>query len=64
MKEHDFEDAEYALKERRVSTTLLSEYTGILDRLLKVGVTNSAVYLSRLCANGSTGGKITAGNTQ
>ena len=57
MKEHDFEDAEHASKGRKASTTLLSGYTGILDGLLKAGVTNSAVCLSRLRANGYHGGK-------
>ena len=57
MKEHGFEDTEHAAKGRKASTTLLSGYTGILDGLLKVGVTNSAVCLSRLRANGFQGGK-------
>lgn len=52
MKEHGFEDTEHAAKGRKASTTLLSGYTGILDGLLKNGVTNSAVCLSRLRANG------------
>ena len=51
MKEHGFEDTEHAAKGRKASTTLLSGYTGILDGLLKNGVTNSAVCLSRLRAN-------------
>ena len=57
MKEHGFEDTEHAAKGRRASTTLLTGYTGILDGLLKSGVTNSAVCLSRLRANGFHGGK-------
>lgn len=57
MKEHGFEDTEHAAKGRRASTTLLTGYTGILDGLLKAGVTNSAVCLSRLRANGFQGGK-------
>ena len=42
MKEHGFEDTEHAAKGRKASTTLLSSYTGILDGLLKNGVTNSS----------------------
>ena len=59
MKEHGFEDTEHAAKGRKASTTLLSGYTGILDGLLKNGVTNSAVCLSRLRANGYTGSQTT-----
>ena len=57
MKEHGFEDTEHAAKGRRASTTLLSGYTGLLDDLLKNGVTNSAVCLSKLRANGFPSGK-------
>lgn len=62
MKEHGFEDTEHAAKVRKASTTLLSGYTGILDGLLKNGVTNSAVCLSRLRANGYTGSQTTIKN--
>ena len=62
MKEHGFEDTEHAAKGRKASTTLLSGYTGILDGLLKNGVTNSAVCLSRLRANGYTGSQTTIKN--
>ena len=57
MKKHRFEDTEHAAKGRRASTTLLSGYTGILDGLLKAGVTNSTMCFSRLRANGFHGGK-------
>lgn len=53
MKEHDFED----VKGRKAATTLLSGYTGILDGLLKGGVVNSVVCLSKLRESGFTGGK-------
>ncbi|WP_206404974.1 hypothetical protein [Flavonifractor sp. An112] len=62
MKEHGFEDTEHAAKGRKASTTLLSSYTGILDGLLKNGVTNSAVCLSRLRANGYIGSQTTIKN--
>lgn len=57
MKKHDYEDTEHASKGRKAPTTLLSGYTGILDGLLKAGVTNSAVCLSRLRTSGFTGGR-------
>ena len=57
MKEHDFEDVQHALKGRKATTTLLSGYTGILDGLIKGGVVNSVVCLSRLRESGFTGGK-------
>ncbi len=57
MKEHDFEDVQHALKGRKATTTLLSGYTGILDGLLKGGVVNSVVCLSKLRESGFTGGK-------
>lgn len=62
MKEHDFEDSEHAAKGRKSPTTLLSGYTGILDGLLKGGVTNSAVCLSRLRTNGYAGSQTTIKN--
>ena len=48
MKKHSFEDTEHALKGRKVATTLLSSYTGILDSLLQSGAVNSAVCLDML----------------
>ena len=57
MKEHGFEETEHASKGRKAPTTLLSGYTGILDGLLKDGVTNSTVCLSRLRENGFLGGR-------
>lgn len=62
MKEHDFESTEHASKGKKASTTLLSGYTGILDGLLKAGVTNSAVCLSRLRVNGYAGSQTTIKN--
>ena len=52
MKQHNFEDTQHASKGKKASTTLLSGYTGILDELLRSGVTNSAVCLKRLQDNG------------
>ena len=59
MKAHDFEDTQHAAKGRKSPATLLSGYTGILDELLRNGVTNSAVCLSRLKENGFTGSQTT-----
>ena len=56
MKQHNFEDTQHASKGKKASTTLLSGYTGILDELLRSGVTNSAVCLKRLQDNGFPGG--------
>lgn len=47
MKAHNFEDTQHAAKGRKSPVTLLSGYTGLLDGLLRNGVTNSAVCLSR-----------------
>ena len=52
MKTHNFEDTQHAAKGRKSPATLLSGYTGLLDGLLRSGVTNSAVCLSRLKENG------------
>ena len=47
MKTHNFEDTQHAAKGRKSPATLLSGYTGLLDGLLRSGVTNSAVCVSR-----------------
>ena len=57
MKTHNFEDTQHAAKGRKSPATLLSGYTGLLDGLLRSGVTNSAVCLSRLKENGYTGSR-------
>ena len=59
MKTHNFEDTQHAAKGRKSPATLLSGYTGLLDGLLRSGVTNSAVCLSRLKENGYTGSQTT-----
>lgn len=59
MKAHNFEDTQHAAKGRKSPVTLLSGYTGLLDGLLRNGVTNSAVCLSRLKENGYTGSQTT-----
>lgn len=59
MKEHDFEEVPHALKGRKAPVTLLSGYTGILDDLLRSGISNSDVCLKKLRESGFTGGKTT-----
>lgn len=56
MKEHGFVETQHASKGRKASSTVLSGYTGILDGLLKNGVTNSSVCLTKLRENGYLGG--------
>lgn len=57
MKEHNFEDTPHAAKGRKASSTVITGYTGILDEMLKAGITNSAVCLKKLQQNGFPGGK-------
>ena len=59
MKANGFEDVPHAAKGRKSPATLLSGYTGILDALLKSGVTNSAVCFDRLKKSGYAGGLTT-----
>ena len=60
MKWQDFKNTEHASKGRKTPATFLIGYAGILDGLLKSGVTNSAVWLNRLRENGFTGGRTIA----
>lgn len=56
LKENGFVDMPHGLKGRKAPKTLLTGYTATLDKLLKSGVTNSAVCLKRLQENGFPGG--------
>ena len=62
MKEYDFENAEHESRDKRVIVTILSGYTGLLDNLLKNGVRQIAVCLSRLRANRYAGSQATIRN--
>ena len=59
MKANGFEDVPHAAKGRKSPATLLSGYTGILEALLKSGVSNSAVCFDRLKKSGYAGGLTT-----
>lgn|SRR5574344_851169 len=59
MKVNGFEDVPHAAKGRKSPATLLSGYTGILEALLKSGVSNSAVCFDRLKKSGCAGGLTT-----
>ncbi len=59
MKVNGFEDVPHAAKGRKSPATLLSGYTGILEALLKSGVSNSAVCFDRLKKSGYAGGLTT-----
>ena len=56
IKKAGFIDLPHALSGRRAERTLLSGFTGIIDELLRKGVTNSAVCYDRLKENGFQGG--------
>lgn len=54
-----FVDQPHALNGRKTQNTLLTGFTGIVDGLLRKGITNSAVCLDRLKENGFQGGLTT-----
>ena len=59
LKENDFLDGPHGRTGSTAKATVLSGYTDILDRLLRNGITNSAVCLKRLQADGYTGSQST-----
>ena len=56
LKSKGFKTAEHGLFGRRAESTVLTGFTGIIDNLLKEGVTNSAVIFERMESMGYTGG--------
>lgn len=56
IKKNGFIDKPHGLTGRKSEVTILTSYTGVLDDLLKKGVTNSSVCLDRLKEHGYTGG--------
>lgn len=56
IKGSGFVDAPHGRTGMKAPTTVLSGYTGIIDSLLKKGVTNSATCFDRLKENGYSGG--------
>lgn len=57
LKNDGFVVLPHASKGRKAASTVLSGFTGIIDTLLKAGVTNSSVHFDRLRENGYTGGR-------
>ncbi len=59
IKDNGFVDKPHGLSGRKAETTVLSGYTGILDELLRSGITNSSVCMERLKEYGYPGGLTT-----
>ena len=56
IKKSGFIDLPHALTGRKAERTLLTGFSGIIDELLRKGITNSAVCYDRLKENGFQGG--------
>ena len=56
IKAAGFVDKPHGLTGRKAAVTVLAGFTGIIDTLLRTGITNSSVCLERLKENGYTGG--------
>ena len=55
LKKNDFQITPHALTGRKADTTIISGYTGVIDDLLKKGVSNSEVILERIQEQGFQG---------
>lgn len=55
LKRNNFQVTPHALTGRKASTTILSGYTGVIDDLLKKGVSNSEVCFERIHEQGYAG---------
>jgi transposase len=62
LKKHDFKEVPYGSAGKKLSVTVLSGYTGLIDNLLKQNVTNSEVCFERLKDVGYKGGISTVKN--
>lgn len=62
IKSTDFIDLPHARTGKKSETTVLTGFTGIIDDLLRKGVTNSSVCFDRLKENGYTGSKTSVKN--
>ena len=62
LKKHDFKEVPHGSAGKKLSVTVLSGYTGLIDNLLKQNVTNSEVCFERLKDIGYKGGKSTVKN--
>ena len=56
LKKHDFKEVPHGSAGKKLSVTVLSGYTGLIDNLLKQNVTNSEVCFERLKDIGYKGG--------
>lgn len=56
FKDNGFVDKPHGLSGRKAKVTVLSGFTGIINELLRSGITNSSVCMERLKENGYTGG--------
>lgn len=56
IKKSSFIDLPHALTGRKAEHTLLTGFTGIIDELLRKGITNSSLCYDRLIENGFQGG--------
>lgn len=56
IKDNGFVDKPHGLFGRKAEVTVLSGFSGILDELLRSGITNSSVCMDRLKENGYSGG--------
>lgn len=59
LKEHGFRDTPHGLIGHKPSVSVLSGYSGLLDKLLQNGISNSAVCFRRLTAEGYGGSQTT-----
>ena len=55
LKKNDFQITPHALTGRKADTTIISGYTGVINDLLKKGVSNSEVILERIQEQGFQG---------
>ena len=62
LKKHDFKEVPHGSAGKKLSVTVLSGYTGLIDNLLKQNVTNSEVCFERLKDVGYKGGISTVKN--
>jgi len=56
LKKNSFIDLPHALTGRKAEQTLLTGFTGLIDSLLRKGITNSSICYERLKENGFQGG--------
>ena len=62
LKKHDFKEVPHGSTGKKLSITIISGFTGIIDNLLRQNVTNSEVCFERLKENGYKGGLSTVKN--